>query len=56
MEGSLAFEIQQIFPEIALSAFGIAILLLDTFLPKSKRYVATGIALVGIALTAVLTV
>jgi len=55
MQGSLAFEIQQIFPEIALSAFGIAILLLDTFLPKSKRHVATGIALVGIAVTAVFT-
>ena len=55
MQGSLAFEIQHIFPEIALSVFGIFILLLDTFLPKSKRHVATGIALAGIAVTAVFT-
>jgi NADH-quinone oxidoreductase subunit N len=55
MQGSLAFEIQQIFPEIALSVFGIFILLLDTFLPKSKRQVATGIALIGIAVTTVFT-
>jgi NADH-quinone oxidoreductase subunit N len=56
MQGSLAFEIQQIFPEIALSVFGIFILLLDTFLPKSKRHIATGVALIGIAVTAVFTV
>jgi NADH-quinone oxidoreductase subunit N len=55
MQGSLVLEIQQIFPEIALSAFGIFILLLDTFLPKSKRHVATGIALLGIAVTAIFT-
>ncbi len=55
MQGSLALEIQQIFPEISLSIFGIAIILLDTFLPKSKRHVATGIALIGIAVTAVFT-
>ena len=55
MQGSLALEIQQIFPEISLSIFGIAIILLDTFLVKSKRHVATGIALVGIAVTAVFT-
>ncbi|MBM3804274.1 MAG: NADH-quinone oxidoreductase subunit N [Acidimicrobiia bacterium] len=55
MDGSLALEIPQIFPEIALSVFGIAILLLDTFLPKSKRHAATGIALAAIALTAVFT-
>lgn len=55
MQGSLALEIPQIFPEIALSVFGIAIILLDTFLPKSKRHIATGIALVGIAVTTVFT-
>jgi len=55
MQGNLALEIQQIFPEIALSAFGVAILLLDTFLPKAKRHVATSIALIGIAATAVFT-
>jgi len=55
MQGSLALEIQQIFPEISLSIFGIAIILLDTFLPKSKRHIATGIALIGIAVTTVFT-
>ena len=55
MQGSLVLEIQQIFPEIALSAFGIFILLLDTFLPRSQRHVATGIALLGIAVTAIFT-
>ena len=55
MQGSLALEIQQIFPEISLSIFGIAIILLDTFLPKSKRHVATGIALIGIVVTTVFT-
>ena len=55
MQGSLAFEIQHIFPEITLSLFGIAIILLDTLLPRSKRHVATSIALIGIAVTAVFT-
>jgi NADH-quinone oxidoreductase subunit N len=55
MQGSLAHEIQQILPEVALSVFGIFILLLDTFLPKSKRPAATSIALTGIAVTTVFT-
>jgi len=55
MQGSPAFEIQQIFPEITLCLFGIAIILLDTFLPKAKRSAATAIALIGIAVAAVFT-
>jgi hypothetical protein len=46
-------EIQQIFPNRAVT-FGIFILLLDTFLPRSQRHVATD-ALLGIAVTAIFT-
>ncbi|MCI0627445.1 MAG: NADH-quinone oxidoreductase subunit N [Acidobacteria bacterium] len=55
MQGSLALEIQQVFPEIILSVFGIAIILLDTFLPKSERHIATAVALIGVVVTAVFT-
>lgn len=55
MQGSLLHEIQQVLPEIVLSLFGTVILLLDTFLPKPRRHVATVLALIGIALTVVCT-
>ena len=48
MQGSLALEIQQILPEIVLSLFGIAILIADTCLPRSKRHASTAIALIAV--------
>jgi NADH-quinone oxidoreductase subunit N len=48
MQGSLALELQKILPEIVLSLFGIAILIIDTLLPREKRHVSISIALAGI--------
>ena len=39
MQDSSLFEIQHILPEIVLSVFGMAVILLDTFLSKAHRYV-----------------
>lgn len=49
-------EIQQVFPEIVLSLFAIAILLTDTFLPRERKNVSTAVALAGIIVAAVCTV
>ncbi|MFN8008683.1 MAG: NADH-quinone oxidoreductase subunit N [Terriglobia bacterium] len=55
MQDSSFFEIQHILPEIVLSVFGIAVMLLDTFLSKANRYSTGALALVGILVTALST-
>jgi NADH-quinone oxidoreductase subunit N len=55
MQESLVIEIQQILPEIVLSLFGVAILMVDTFLPKNKKHASTPVALAGIIFAAVCT-
>jgi NADH-quinone oxidoreductase subunit N len=55
MQGSIAPEIQEVFPEIILSFFATVILILDTLLPKARRRAATLVALFGIVITAVFT-
>ena len=48
MQGSLALEIQQVLPEIVLSVFGIAVLVADTFIRKTKHHVLGTVSLSGI--------
>jgi len=55
MQDSSLFEIQHILPEIVLSVFGIAVILIDTFLSKAHRYGTGILALVGILVTALST-
>jgi len=55
MQDSSLFEIQHILPEIVLSLFGIAVILVDTFLSKAHRDRTGVLALVGILVTALST-
>jgi NADH-quinone oxidoreductase subunit N len=55
MQDSSFFLIQHILPEIVLSIFGIAVILVDTFLSKANRYGTGILALVGILVTALST-
>ena len=55
MQDSSLFEIQHVLPEIILSAFGIAVLVVDTFLSRANRYGTGILALVGILTTALST-
>jgi NADH-quinone oxidoreductase subunit N len=55
MQDSTLFEIQHILPEIVLSVFGIAVILIDSFLPKPHRHETGILALVGILVTALST-
>src|SRR3990172_8756155 len=55
MQDSSLFVIQHILPEIVLSAFAIAILLVDTPMSKANRHGTGVLALVGILVTALST-
>ncbi|MEW5976982.1 MAG: NADH-quinone oxidoreductase subunit N [Acidobacteriota bacterium] len=56
MQESYGFEIQQILPDIVLSTFGIAILLIDPFLSRNKRQRLGVVALLGVLVAALCTV
>jgi NADH-quinone oxidoreductase subunit N len=55
MQDSSLFEIQHILPEIVLTVFGIAVILIDSFSSKAHRHRTGILALVGILVTALST-